>query len=69
LLEALDKNGEVVDNASVDAVPGRKSPADPVPLDQLTVNAPTIAAVRFSEQRTGEFIAVDEILFTTVDAK
>jgi hypothetical protein len=69
LLEALDKNGEVVDKASVAAVPGRKSPADPVPFVQLTVNAPTIAAVRFSGPRNGEFLAVDEIRFTTVDAK
>ena len=32
LLEALDKNGEVVDKASVAAVPGRKAPADPDPV-------------------------------------
>src|SRR6478752_6104243 len=40
LLEALDKNGVVVDKASVAAVPGRKSPADPIPFLKLTVNAP-----------------------------
>jgi len=69
LLEALDKNGEVVDQASVAAVPGRKAPADPVPFLQLTVNAPAIAAIRFSGPRNGEFLAADEIRFTTVDAK
>jgi hypothetical protein len=69
LLEALDKNGAVVDKASVAAVPGRKSPADPIPFVQLTVKAPAIAAIRFSGPRNGEFLAADEIRFTTVEAK
>ena len=72
LLEALDKNGEVVDKASVAAVPGRKAPADPIPFLKLTVKAPegsAIAAIRFSGPRDGEFLAADEIRFTTVDAK
>jgi len=69
LLEALDKNGKVVDQASVAAVPGRKSPADPVPFLQLTVKAPAIAAIRFSGPRNGEFLAADEIRLTTVDAR
>ena len=68
LLEALDKNGAVIDKASVAAVPGRKAPADPVPFFQLTVKAPEIAAIRFSGPRNGEFLASDEIRFTTVDA-
>lgn len=71
LLEALDKNGAVVDKASVAAVPGRKAPADPVPFFELTVKAPegsAIAAIRFSGPRNGEFLAADEIRFTTVDA-
>jgi len=72
LLEGLDKNGEVVDEVSVAAVPGRKTPADPIPFFQLTVKAPegsAIAAIRFSGPRNGEFLAADEIRFTTVDAK
>ena len=69
LLEALDKNGEVVDKASVAAVPGRKAPADPIPFVKLTVNASAIAAIRFSGPRDGEFLAADEIRITTVDAK
>ena len=69
LLEALDKNGEVVDRASVAAVPGRKAPADPVPFLELTVQAPSIAAIRFSGPRNGEFLAADEIRFTTVGTK
>ena len=69
LLEALDQNGEVVDKASIAAVPGRKAPGDPVPFVELTVKAPAIAAVRFSGPRDGEFLAADEIRFTTLDAK
>lgn len=69
LLEALDQNGEVVDKASVAAVPGRKTPADPIPFIELTVKAPAIAAIRFSGPRDGEFLAADEIRFTTVDAQ
>jgi hypothetical protein len=69
LLEALDKNGAVIDQASVAAVPGRKAPADPVPFFELTVKAPEIAAIRFSGPRDGEFLAADEIRITTADAK
>jgi hypothetical protein len=68
LLEALDKDGVVVDRASAAAVPGRKAPGDPVPFLQLTVKAPAIAAIRFSGPRNGEFLAADEIRITTVDA-
>ena len=65
LLEALDKNGQVVDKASVAAAPGRKAPADPVPFFQLTVKAPSaIAAIRFSGPRDGEFLAADEMRIT-----
>jgi hypothetical protein len=65
LVEALDKNGEVVDKVSLASVPGRKAPADPIPFVELTVKAPAIAAVRFSGPRDGEFLAADEIRYTT----
>jgi hypothetical protein len=65
LLEALDKNGKVVDKASVAAAPSRKSPGDPTPFFELTVKSPGIAAIRFSGPRNGEFLAVDEIRYTT----
>ncbi len=64
VLEALDENGEVVDRASVDAVPDRKDPADPVPFVELTVKGAAIAAIRFSGPRDGEFLAADEVRFT-----
>ncbi len=69
LLEALDKDGRVVDAASVAAVPGRKAPADAVPFFELTVKGSSIAAVRLSGPREGEFLAMDEIRITTADAK
>jgi hypothetical protein len=69
VLEALDKNGEIVDKVSVASVPGRKAPADPIPFLELTVKAPAIAAIRLSGPRNGEFLAADEIRFTTADAK
>jgi hypothetical protein len=69
LLEALDRNGAVVDKASLPAAPGRKSPADPVPFFKLTVKAAAIAAIRLSGPRDGEFLAADEIRFTKADAK
>ena len=64
LLEALDAKGDVVDKVSVAAVPGRKSPADPVPFITLSVKAPAIAAIRFSGPRDGDFLAADEIRYT-----
>lgn len=69
LLEALDSNGVVVDKASVAAVPGRKTPADPIPFFELTVKASAIAAIRLSGPRDGEFLAADEIRFTTADVQ
>jgi len=64
LLEALDANGKVIDQASIAAAPGRKAPADPVPFFQLTVKGPAIAAIRFSGSRNGEFLAADEVRIT-----
>lgn len=69
LLEALDQKGEVVDRSSLAIAPSRAGPADPVPFFELTVKAPAIAAIRFSGPRNGEFLAADELRFTTVDAK
>ena len=63
-LEALDKNGQVIDKASVAAVPGRKSPGEPVPFLELSVKSPAIAAIRLSGPRDGEFLAADEIRYT-----
>ena len=65
LLEAFDKNGSVVDKVSVASVPGRTKPEDAIPFFELTVRAPDIAYVRFSGPRPGEFLAADELRFTS----
>jgi hypothetical protein len=65
LLEALDEKGTVVGQASIAAAPGRKAPADPVPFFELSVNAPAIAAIRLSGPRDGDFLAMDEVRYTT----
>jgi hypothetical protein len=68
LVEALNRDGDVVDKASIAAVPGRKTPADPIPFVELTVKSSAIAAIRLSGPRNGEFLAADEIRFSPVDA-
>jgi hypothetical protein len=69
LVEALNEGGQVVDKASLDQVPRRASPADPIPSFELTVEAPEILAVRFSGARPGGFLAVEEIRLTPVPAR
>ena len=67
LLEAFDEEGKVVDRASVESVPGRKSPGDPVPIFSMTVKGSRIAYVQFSGPREGEYLAADEVRFTPAD--
>ena len=68
LLEAFDAEGKVVDRASLESVPGRKAPGDPVPIFTMTVKAGSIAYIQFSGSREGEYLAADEVRFTTVDS-
>jgi hypothetical protein len=68
LLEAFDAEGKVIDHASVDSVPGRKKPGDPVPIFTMTVKAGRIAYIQFSGPREGEYLAADEVSFTPIDA-
>ena len=63
LLEAFDRNGTLVDKASLAVVPGRTEPEDPIPMFELTVKGREIAYIRFSGPRTGEFLAADELRF------
>ena len=67
LLEAFDSEGKAVDRASLDSVPGRKAPGDPVPVFTMTVKAPRIAYIQFSGPREGEYLAADEVRFTPVE--
>src|SRR5882724_4881251 len=64
LLEAFDVEGKVVDRASLESVPGRKAPGDPVPIFTMTVSANRIAYIQFSGPREGEYLAADEVRFT-----
>jgi hypothetical protein len=68
LLEAFDAEGKVVDRASLESVPGRKTPGEPVPIFTMTVKASRIAYIQFSGPREGEFLAADEVRFTPVDS-
>lgn len=67
-LEAYDQEGRLVDEASLDVIPGRKSPGDPIPTFELTVRGSHIAYVQFSGPRTGEYLAADEVRFVRVAA-
>jgi hypothetical protein len=64
LLEAFDAEGKVVDRASLDSVPVRQSPGDPVPIFIMTVKSARIAYIQFSGPREGEYLAADELRFT-----
>lgn len=66
LLEAFDAEGNVVDRATLPSIPGRKAPADPVPVFTMTVNAARIAYVQFSGPREGEYLVADEVRFTPI---
>jgi hypothetical protein len=66
VLEAFDADGNVVDRASIQSVPARKAPGDPVPVFTLSVKASRIAYVQFSGPREGEYLAADEVRFTPV---
>jgi hypothetical protein len=62
-LEAFDAEGKLVDKASLDVIPGRKAPGDPIPNFELTVNGTNIAYAEFSGPRAGEYLAADEVRF------
>ena len=66
LLEAFDPEGKVVDRASLESVPGRKTPGEPVPIFTMTVRAQHIAYIEFSGPREGEYLAADEVRFTPI---
>lgn len=67
-LEAFDSEGNVVDRKTLDSVPGRKAPGDPVPIFTMTVTAKRIAYIEFSGPREGEYLAADEVRFTPADS-
>jgi hypothetical protein len=64
VLEAFNADGKTLDRASLESVPARKSPADPVPTFTLTVKGDRIAWVEFSGPREGEYLVADEVRVT-----
>jgi hypothetical protein len=62
-LTAYDREGKQLDQASLETVPARKAPGDPVPTFELTVKGTNIAYIEFSGPRAGEFLAADELRF------
>jgi len=66
LVEALDRDGNVVDKASLEKVPTRTSPGDPIPSFELTVKSPRIVCVRFSGAHAGGYLAAEEIRITSL---
>jgi hypothetical protein len=67
LLEGFDAEGRLVDRASLESVPGRKAPGDPVPIFTMTVKGGRIAYIQFSGPREGEYLAADKVSFTPID--
>ncbi len=63
VVEAFDQEGKLLDKKSVEAIPGRKAPGEPVPFCMLTVQGSSIAYVNLSGPRNGEFLAADEVRF------
>lgn len=63
VVEAFDQNGKLLDKKTVDAIPGRQAPHEPVPFSTLTVQGPAIAWVNLSGPRNGEYLAADEVRF------
>lgn len=64
LVEGLDADGKVVDQATRDKVPERTGPDRPVPSFHLTVTAPSITRVRFSGAAPGGYLVCDEVRYT-----
>ena len=67
-LEAHDAEGKLLDKAALEAVPGRKAPADPIPTCELTVNGTNIAYIEFSGPRPGEYLVAEEVRFVPIPA-
>ena len=67
LVEAFDADGNIVDRARLESVPGRKAPGEPIPIFTMTVSASRIAYIEFSGPREGEYLAADEVRFTVAE--
>jgi hypothetical protein len=69
LLEAFDAGGKLVDKASLESVPDRRVPSDPVPILNMTVKGAGIAYVQFSgprEENTSRRMSCGLLLLTVI---
>lgn len=64
LLEAFDSEDKVVDRASLESTPARKTAGDPVPMFTMKVKGSRIVYIQFSGPREGEYLAANEVRFT-----
>ena len=63
-LEAHDKDGKLLDRASLPAtVPQRKSPSDPIPSFELTVKGSDISYISFGGADNGGALVADEMRY------
>jgi hypothetical protein len=63
-LEAYDKDGKLVDRASLpDAVPQRQAPSEPIPSFNLTVKADNISYILFGGAPNGGALVADEMRY------
>ncbi len=63
VVAAFDRDGKLLDKKSLESVPARKAPSEPVPFATLSVAGAAIAYVELSGPRNGEFLAADEVRF------
>jgi hypothetical protein len=68
LLEAFDADGKIVDRVSMESVPNRKGPGDPVPIFTMSVKGDRITYIQFSGPREGEYLCAHELRFTPIEA-
>jgi hypothetical protein len=62
-VEAYNAEGELVAKVSLEKIPGRKAPGEPIPAFELTVKATNIAYAEFSGPRAGEYLVAEEVRF------
>ena len=63
VVEAFNRDGQLLDRKSLVTVPGRKAPDEPVPFVTLALKGDAISFLTVSGPRNGEFLAVDEVRF------
>lgn len=68
-LEAYSVEGQLLDKAGLEKIPGRKAPGEPIPTFELTVSGTNIAYAEFSGPRPGEYLVAEEVRFLPLVGK